>query len=94
MKTLVLITALSLGLLVSPAAFAAEKTITLTVDNMNCADCPYIVKKSLERVSGVASVTVSYRDKTVVVTYDDAQTDIPSLRAATTNAGYPSAPKG
>ena len=47
----------------SPAAFAAEKTITLAVSNMYCADCPYVVKKSLARVPGVAKVTVSYKDK-------------------------------
>jgi hypothetical protein len=27
------------------------------------------------------------------VTYDDGKTDVPGLIAATTNAGYPSAPK-
>lgn len=85
--------AVVLGLLISPAAFAAERTITLSVNNMDCVDCPYVVKKSLERVPGVAHVTVSYRDKTAIVTYDDSRADISSLIAATTNAGYPSAPK-
>jgi mercuric ion binding protein len=61
---------------------------------MFCADCPFIVKKSLERVQGVGKVAVSYKDKTAIVTYDDSKTDVKSLTAATTNAGYPSAPKG
>ena len=86
--------ALAFGLLISPATFAAEKTITLAVSNMDCADCPYIVKKSLERVPGVARVTVSFKDKTAVVTFDDARVPVKSLTDATTNAGYPSAPKG
>lgn len=85
--------ALALGILISSAAFAAEKTITLAVTNMSCADCPFIVRKSLERVPGVSSVTVSYKDKTAIVTYDDGKTDVPGLIAATTKAGYPSAPK-
>jgi mercuric ion binding protein len=38
-------------------------------------------------------VAVSYQDKTAVVTYDDTKTDLKALTAATTNAGYPSAPK-
>jgi len=38
-------------------------------------------------------VIVSYKDKTAVVTYDDAATEVKALIAATTNAGYPSAPK-
>ena len=56
---------------------------------MYCADCPIIVKKSLEGVPGVAKVTVSYKDKTATVTYDDNKADVQGLMAATTNAGYP-----
>jgi periplasmic mercuric ion binding protein len=75
------------------AAFAAEKTITLAVKNMYCADCPFIVKKSLEAVPGVARATVSFKDKTAIVTYDDGRANVKSLTDATTNAGFPSAPK-
>jgi len=74
-------------------AFAAEKTITLTVKNMYCADCSFIVRKSLESVPGVSKVAVSYKDKTAVVTYDDGTTDVPALTRATTDAGYPSTPR-
>jgi periplasmic mercuric ion binding protein len=84
----------ALGLIASSSAFAAERTITLDVQNMDCADCPYVVKKSLEAVPGVAKVTVSYRHKTATVTYDDGTADLNALTGATTNAGYPSAPKG
>lgn len=35
----------------------------------------------------------SYEHKTAVVTFDDAKTNVQSLMAATTNAGYPSALK-
>jgi mercuric ion binding protein len=81
------------ALLTASTAFAAERTVTLAVQNMYCADCPFIVKKSLEGVPGVARVAVSFKDKTATVTYDDARTDVKALSAATTNAGYPSAPK-
>jgi mercuric ion binding protein len=84
----------ALALVLPSASFAGDRTITLTVSNMDCADCPYIVKKSLERVPGVANATVSFKDKTAIVTYDDAKVDVKSLTDATTNAGYPSAPKG
>lgn len=82
----------AIGVVASPDVFAAEKTITLTVENMYCAACPLIVEKSLERVPGVAKVAVSYQDKTAVVTYDDGKTDVQALTAATANAGYPSTP--
>ena len=84
---------LGLGMLASSSALAAERTVTLAVQNMFCADCPFIVKKSLEAMTGVAKASVSYKDKTAIVTYDDGRVDIKSLTDATTNAGYPSAPK-
>lgn len=86
-------TAFALGLLASSAVSAGERVVTLTVQNMYCAACPSTVKKSLEAVSGVAKVTVSYKDKTAVVTYDDTKTNVKALTTATANAGYPSAPK-
>jgi mercuric ion binding protein len=85
---------LALGLLAAPAAFAGEKTVTLAVQNMDCASCPITVRASLEAVPGVEKVVVSLKDKTAVVTFDDAKTALPALITATTNAGYPSALKG
>jgi periplasmic mercuric ion binding protein len=82
-----------LSLLASSAALAAEKTVTLTVENMDCSACPITVKSSLEAVPGVIKAVVSYADKTAIVTFDDAKTAVPALTAATTNAGYPSALK-
>ncbi len=75
------------------AQVAHEKTIRLQVKNMFCDACPLIVRKSLEAVPGVAKATVSFKDNTAVVTYDDAQATVAALVKATTDAGYPSAPK-
>jgi len=86
--------ALALCLAGSSTAFAGERTVTLAVQNMYCAACPHTVKASLEAVPGVAKVAVSYKDETATVTFDDAKTGLDALTAATTNAGYPSAPKG
>ena len=82
-----------LSLLAASSAFANEQTVTLAVKNMDCATCPYTVRASLRAVSGVKNVVVSMESKTAVVTYDDSKTDLGALTAATTNAGYPSAPK-
>ena len=79
--------------LVSTVAFAAEKTVTLAVENMTCTACPHIVKGSLTAVPGVNQVAISFEDKTATVTYDDTKVAIPALVRATTDAGYPSAPK-
>ena len=83
----------ALGIVASPAAVAADKTVTLAVINMDCAACPSIVRSSLEAVPGVAKVAVSFKDKTATVIYDDAKADVNALTSATTKAGYPSAPK-
>ena len=77
----------------APAAMAADRTITLSVKNMDCAACPSIVKASLQAVPGVANVVVSYKDRTATITYDDAKAYLNQLTSATTNAGYPSAPR-
>ena len=93
MRKLLASVAFLVSVLASSATFGAEKTITLAVKNMYCADCPFIVKKSLERVPGVAKATVSFKDKTAVVVYDDSKVGVTALTAATANAGYPSEPK-
>ena len=94
MTKLLVSAAIALSVVGASAAFAAEKTVTLAVKNMYCDACPLIVRKSLESVSGVSRAVVSYKDKTAVVIYDDARADVSALTRATTNAGYPSAPKG
>jgi periplasmic mercuric ion binding protein len=87
-------TAFGFGLAASSSAFAAEKTVTLAVQHMTCAACPGTVKASLQRVPGVTKVVVSAEDKTAVVTFDDSKAKVDALVKATTDAGYPSAPKG
>ena len=88
-------TSLALGLLIvsSGGAMAEQRTVTLAVENMYCEACPYMVKKSIEKVSGVSKVTVSFKDKTAVVVFDEAQAKVEDLTNATTSAGFPSTPK-
>lgn len=94
MTKLSLLSAFAVAMLASSHTLAMEQTVTLTVGNMYCAVCPQIVQASLRAVPGVKRAIVSYREKTAVVTYDDARADVKALTAATGNAGYPSAPKG
>ncbi len=75
------------------SAFAAVRTVTLSVPGMYCAVCPITVKKALEKVPGVTRVNVSFEKKEAVVTFDDAKTTIRALEDATFEAGYESAVK-
>jgi len=94
MKTSLVAFVVEIALSVTSSALAAERTVTLAVQNMYCAACPHTVKASLRAVPGVKMVAVSLQQKTATVTYDDAKTNVKALTAATTNAGYPSSPKG
>ncbi|MDI1265473.1 MAG: mercury resistance system periplasmic binding protein MerP [bacterium] len=92
MKKLLALAVFAVAVIASPV-MAADKTITLAVNNMDCAACPSIVKGSLQAVPGVAKVAVSFKDKTATVVYDDAKADVNQLTTATTKAGYPSGPR-
>ena len=83
-------TVLAMAALSGAVASAAERTVTLAVENMYCDSCPYIVKQSLAKVPGVEKVVVSFEQKTATVTYDDQKTAPDALTSATTQAGYPS----
>lgn len=81
------------ALALSGVVVASPKTVTLSVPDMNCAACPITVKKALQNVAGVEKVSVTFEPKEAIVTYDDSKTPVDKLRAATTQAGYPSTPK-
>ncbi len=88
------VTAAAVAIALSPlAAYAAEKTVILNVDNASCELCAPIVKKTLSRVEGVKSVQITEANAesgaVATVTFDDATADVPKLIAAATNAGYP-----
>jgi mercuric ion binding protein len=85
-----LATMIALAAVFSAPAFAATKTVTLSVSNMTCAACPITVKKALSKVEGVGAIEVSYEKKEAVVTFDDAKTNVDALTKATDGAGYPS----
>ena len=84
MNKLLALAAFAVAIIASPAAMAADKTVTLAVTNMDCAACPSIVKGSLQAVPGVAKVAVSFKDKTATIIYDDAKADVNQLTSATT----------
>lgn len=86
-----LIRTLAAALLFSAGtAFAAERTVTLKVDNITCSACGPTVKKALTKVPGVSRVDVATDRSLASVTFDDAKATVETLIAATTNAGYPS----
>ena len=94
MKVLLNVAVLASGLLAVDPAQAGEQAVTLAVENMTCASCPYIVRKAMASVPGVTKVDVSYAEKTAVVTFDDAKTTVDAVVQASARAGYPAKPLG
>jgi mercuric ion binding protein len=72
------------------SARAAEKLVTLAVDHMTCASCPYIVRESLAAAPGVKAVAVTFETQSAVVLYEDTITSPETFMKITTDAGYPS----
>jgi periplasmic mercuric ion binding protein len=90
MKKLFAAAVVSLLTILCTSAWAASKTVTLSVPGMTCAACPITIKKALTDVDGVTAAEVSFDKKEAVVTFDDSKTDVSTLIEATTDAGYPS----
>lgn len=76
-------------LLSASVATAAERTVTLAVENMTCALCPITVRTAIERVAGVKDVQVDFETKTAVVVFDDAEATVQDIAEASRQAGYP-----
>lgn len=79
---------------VTHAAAAVEQqnvtqVVTLDIQNMTCPLCRFTLKKALQNVKGVQSVTIDYASKTAEVGFDSRQTGLQALIKATTDAGYP-----
>src|SRR5262249_61955674 len=80
--------AIAVSVLVSSMAWAAEKTITLAVKNMYCADCPFIVRKRLEAGPGGSKAVGSYKDKTAGGNYDQNKAGVAPPTRRTHEAGH------
>ena len=85
---------MTLAVVSSGRAIAAERTATLRIENMYCASCPFIVKQTLASVPGVTNVEISYEQaaaiSVAIVDHEDTKADVTALTAATSSVGFPS----
>ena len=77
MKKFAILAALAATL--AAPAWAATKTVRLSVPGMTCTACPITVKKALTRVEGVEKAEVSFERREAVVSFDDAKTSVQAL---------------
>ena len=76
--------------LAASVSIAAEKTITLSVPDMNCPSCPYMVEQSVSFVEGVQSANADLKTSTARVTFDDTVATVEDILGATADIGYKS----
>ena len=85
-----LLIAMACAVALTAPAWAAVRTVTLSVPTMDCPVCPITVKKALTKVDGVSNAEVDFDKRLAKVTFDDSKTNVDALTKATTHAGYPS----
>ena len=61
---------------------------TFNVNGMTCQGCVASVTRVLKAVPGVSDVAVTLQPGAAKVTYDEARTALPALKAAIEDAGY------
>jgi Cu+-exporting ATPase len=67
---------------------SAVQQIELPITGMTCASCVRNVERALTRADGVTETVVNLATEKATVAYDPARTDIPTLIARVTDAGY------
>lgn len=85
--------ALTVLALTTTAFAGTPQTVVLDVKNMSCALCPLTVKKSLQKVPGVAEAKIDFDKKTATVKFDPDKASPAALAKASTDAGYPATPR-
>lgn len=66
-----------------------DQFVVLEVQNMSCAMCKFTIKKALQAVDGVKTVTINLDKKTASIAFNAQKTTIEALVKSTTHAGYP-----
>ena len=64
------------------------ETVKLNVEGMSCSHCEKAVKNAVGALSGVKSVTVSLKDKTVTVEHDAAKATLDQIKHEIKEQGY------
>ena len=64
-----------------------EKQV-INVEGMSCAHCVNAITKSVKALSGVNSVNVHLKEKTVTVEYDSKKISLDKIKEEIENQGY------
>ncbi len=73
-------------------AEAAPQSAKIAIETMVCGPDPHMIKAALIAVKGVAAVKVVLETKSVIVSFDNAETSLDALMAAVATTGHASFP--
>ena len=65
-----------------------NRKIMLSISNTRSAYCSRVIEKKLNRIPGIANVSVSYLTDKVLVRYDPSRTNIDVIRESIKKLGY------
>ncbi len=65
-----------------------ERNITLKTGDMHCASCEKLIERAARDVKGVRSVKSDYSTEMTEIVYDDAETDLATIRTAIEKEGH------
>jgi copper chaperone len=71
-----------------------SQTLQLTVTGMTCGGCEHAVKRALQQIDGVETVTASHSANRVGVTFDTTKVTPALLKERIEMLGYQVAPLG
>lgn len=78
----------------APEEAGVTRSVTLSVDGMDCAACTAAIRIALKKLDGVKEAKVSYPDMRAVVDYDPARVTPDQMVAAIVKLGYKARVKG
>lgn len=81
-----------LHLVAEPITNSQTYKIILSVENIHCAACAWLIEQSLSSASGVEKITVNTVNQRAELIWDNSQIDLSSLLSQFAEIGYPSAP--
>ena len=79
-----------IGLTLAGAAFAADQSVAISVDNWHSKGDGYKLEQAVRAVKGVQSANADSTKKVLTVVFDNAATSEAQVRKAITDAGYSS----
>lgn len=68
------------------------RKIVLTVDNIHCAACAWLIEQSLSYLSGIQRVNVNTINQRAEITWDTTSLNLSAILSQLKSVGYPSSP--